>query len=72
MKSSIDDIGRLYVGSAPPGIHTRTATLDTPLRPNERKSLRCDHVAVVVGAIESTAIAYCYVHGRWLYVWISD
>jgi hypothetical protein len=62
----------LYVGSAPPGIHRRTAALDTPLSPNERKSLRCDHVAVVVGATESTAIAYCYVHGRWLYVWVSD
>jgi hypothetical protein len=48
--------------------HRGTAALDTPLRPNERKSLRCDHVAAVVGAIESTAITYCYARGKWLYV----
>ena len=72
IRAWVDDISRLYVASAPPGIHRRTVALDRPLSPNERKSLRCDHVAVVVGAIESTAIAYCYVHGRWLYVWVSD
>jgi hypothetical protein len=72
IRAWVDDIDRLYVASAPPGIHRGTAALDTPLRPNERKSLRCDHVAVVVGATESTAITYCYARGKWLYVWVSD
>jgi hypothetical protein len=65
-----DDISRQYVGSAPPGVHTRA--VEGPLRHNERRSLRCRSAAVIVGATESTGIAYCYIHSQWLYVWFSD
>jgi len=67
-----DDISRQYVDSAPPGVHMRFEALDGPLRPNERRSLRCPSAAVIVGATESTGIAYCYIHAQWLYVWFSD
>ncbi len=72
LRDFVDDVGRLYVDSVPPGKYTRAVELDSPLEPNERESLRCDHAAVVVGATESTGIANCYVKGRWLYVWFSD
>ena len=72
IRSWVDDIDRLYISSAPPGLHKRTESLDGPLQPNERQSLRCDRAAVIVGATESTGIAYCYVNARWLHVWISD
>jgi hypothetical protein len=72
IRSWVKEIGLSYVDSAAPGIHTRVGDLENPLKPNERQSLRCDHAAAVVGAIESTGIANCYVKGRWLYVWISD
>ncbi len=72
IRSWVNDIGSLYVDSAPPGMHHRNASLDVPLKQNERESLRCDHAAVVVGATESTGIANCYVKGRWLYVWVTD
>lgn len=72
VRSWVDDIQRLYVRSGVPGVHTRTEALDGPLEPNERKSLRCRRSAVIVGATESTGIAYCYVNARWLYVWMSD
>jgi len=72
VKSWVDVPMRLYVTSAPPGVHTRTEALDGPLEPTERQSLRCSHAAVIVGATESTAIAYCYANKRWLHVWVSD
>jgi hypothetical protein len=39
---------------------------------SERQELRCRHDAVVVGATESTGIAYCYTNKRWLHVRVSD
>ena len=72
IRSWVDNISRLYVSSAAPGLLKRTEALDGPVEPDERTSLRCDQTAVIVGATESTGIAYCYVKTRWLYVWISD
>jgi hypothetical protein len=48
IRSWVNDIGRLYVDSAPPGIHHRVTSLDVPLKQNERESLRCDHAAVAL------------------------
>lgn len=39
----VDDIIRLYVSSAPPGLLKRTEALDGPVEPDERTSLQCDH-----------------------------
>jgi hypothetical protein len=72
VKSWVDGPKRLYVSAVPPGVHKRTESLDGPLEPSERQELRCRHDAVVVGATESTGIAYCYTNKRWLYVWVSD
>jgi hypothetical protein len=72
IRSWVDDISRLYVSSSPAGLLKRTEALDGPVERDERTSLQCDHTAVVVGATESTGIAYCFVQNRWLYVWISD
>ena len=72
IQSWVDVTERLYVRSAPAGTHSRTSALDRRLQPDERKSLKCDNAAVIVGATESTTIAYCYLNHRWLYVWVSD
>jgi hypothetical protein len=67
-----DDISRQYVASAEPGGHRTSRALDASFHHNERRSLRCPSAAVIVGAIESTVITYCYIHAQWLYVWFSD
>lgn len=68
----VPHINRLYLGSVPPKRWKRTEILDGPVHGNERKSLRCAHNGVVLGATESTGIVYCYVNRQWLYVWVSD
>jgi hypothetical protein len=72
LTSWFDDANRLYVGTVPPGIHRREEPLEGPLAPNERSSLRCEHVAVIVGTSEATGIVYCYVSKRWLHVRVLD
>ena len=72
IKSWVDHRNRLYVDVAPPGRANRTPAAEGPLKPGERKSMRCAHEGVVVGATESTAIVYCLLNGKWFYVWVSD
>jgi|tagenome__1003787_1003787.scaffolds.fasta_scaffold20502136_1 hypothetical protein len=72
VKSWVNGPMRLYVAAVPPGVHERTGSADSPLQLDERERLRCHHDAVIVGATESTGIAYCYSDKRWLYVWVSD
>jgi hypothetical protein len=70
--SHVDVIAALYVSRSAPDTFKRTDALDSPLDRDERNILRCRNDALIVGAAESTGIAYCRVNNRWLYVWISD
>jgi len=72
IKSWVDHRSRLYVGAVPPGRVKRTPAADGPLESGERKSMTCGNDGVVVGATESTAIVYCFLRGKWFYVWASD
>lgn len=63
---------RQYVEVVEPGRFDRTKARNTPLGLGERQSLDCPHWAARVGAIESTAIVYCFKDGQWLHVWVSD
>jgi len=72
VKSWVDHPMRLYVSVVSPGRYARTEAADGPLEATERRSFRCSHSALQVGATESTGIVYCYANKRWLYVRVSD
>lgn len=63
---------RQYVTAVKPGKHERTEALDGPLDTGEKDSMRCPSWGALVGATESTGIVYCYIGGKWSYVWVSD
>lgn len=74
VESWVDHAQRLYVERARPRLFKQFEGFDAaPQRgTNEREALRCRTDAVIVGATESTGIAYCHVNNQWLYVWISE
>jgi len=63
---------RLYVAAAEPGLYERAETLDGPLAEGEVRSLTCPHAAAILGATESSAVAYCYSDQNWRHVRTSD
>jgi hypothetical protein len=63
---------RFYVETGKPGVYRRTEALDGPLGPNEMEVMSCPNSAAIFGTLESSGIAYCYLHRKWKHVWISD
>ena len=68
-----DGRSQLYVKAGPPGVYRRAGSLDGRFREHEVDSFDCPHAVAIVGTIESSAVAYCYVERRhWDHVWMSD
>lgn len=67
-----DGRDRLYIEADKPGTYTRTEALDGPLETDEVSTLICPHSVIVFGETESSGVAYCFNHGEWRHVWISD
>jgi hypothetical protein len=63
---------RLYVDVVEPGRHDRAKSVTAPLGPGEKQSMECANWGAMVGTVEATGIVYCYDHGRWSHVWVSD
>jgi hypothetical protein len=63
---------RQYVDVVEPGRHDRAKAVTAPLGPGEKQSMECANWGALVGAVEATGIVYCYDHGRWSHVWVSD
>lgn len=62
----------LYVSTAEPGSYERTESSDGPLEPGEVDVLECPHAVAIFGQIDSSGVAYCYNHEKWLHAWVSD
>jgi hypothetical protein len=66
-------IALCYVEAGKPGRYDRTMAIpDPPSAPDERDSLNSRNPVIVSGTLESTGVAYAYLHRHWRYVWISD
>ena len=69
-------VGCCYVDSLPPGSYENVYGTDPdpsrPLRPNERLEATSTVDVPVIGALESTGIAWFLEGGQWYYVWIAD
>jgi hypothetical protein len=63
---------RQYVEVVKPGRYQRAKGLSAPLAPGEKQAMDCANWGALVGAIQQTGIVYCYDHGRWSHVWVSD
>jgi hypothetical protein len=63
---------RLYVDAVKPGRHDRAGSVTGALGPGEKQSMDCANWGALVGTVEATGIVYCYDHGRWSHVWVSD
>ncbi|HEY4037397.1 MAG TPA: hypothetical protein VGM15_01130 [Burkholderiaceae bacterium] len=63
---------RQYVRAVKPGRYKRAKDLTAPLAPGEKQSMDCSNSGALVGAVQQTGIVYCYDHGRWSHVWVTD
>jgi len=67
------DRARLFVETGKAGKYERTEALEgDPSEAGEVLALTCKHDVAILGAIESTGVAYCRQRSKWLHVWISD
>lgn len=68
-----DPISSHYVGTVEPGEYGPGPFWgESPPRPNEMEVIKSSTEGVVTGMLESTALYYFRVNGRWRFVWISD
>lgn len=63
---------RLYVAVGAPGTYNMVGDNDGPLEKGEVEKLVCPHDVPIVGATESSGVAYCLLKGKWQHTWISD
>jgi hypothetical protein len=69
-----DDRSRLYVSSGAAGEFDDVGDYDHD-RPREKGAvdhLKCPRAVALLGEIESSAIAYCFLNSAWKHVWVSD
>ncbi|HYA76609.1 MAG TPA: hypothetical protein VED83_06840 [Burkholderiaceae bacterium] len=59
---------RQFVEVVEPGHFERAKTRRAPLGTDEARALDCPNAGVRVGALDTTAIVYCFVAGRWQHV----
>ena len=68
-----DPISSQYVGTVEPGEYGPGPFWgESPPRPNELEVIKSPAEGVVTGMLESTALYYFRLNGKWRFVWISD
>ncbi len=73
IRSGAEDARYLqYVDAAKPGRYERPRTVTAPFGPGEQPAIDCPNWAAVAGSVESSGLLYCYDHGRWTHVRVSN